>query len=594
MMASMDFDQLLSDATDELNRVLPGGAEPPLDEHLPVLLAASEQFEPRDPFEETLGFVAQGILAGCTVLGDTQAGRTAGKLFGVTEGSIGALLGERQSLASVEIPMSTRHFRRPNSAQQKTIARLAEAIASTLSFESGSGHSRARLEQIVRVREANEGDREFVTGLMESALSPYYGGDHAAHADRILSTHLEGGFDALGFFSTEQKMFIATLGDEPDAPQIGMIHVVAKRQRTFKISPLIVDRRTRGRLRVGTLLLQHAEQYAREEGARQMYCTVARENVAASRFFRAKGFVSAGQSASHYKADITEEMLYKILRMPDNVSMFDRPNISVTPFEPKHEAQVRRLLIETLSPHFMGIDDSWVDALFAGHARREEADVNKKFKLIFVATDRQDKVLGVAGATPKKGEPIKIMPLIATTPPAFAALIMDIPFELSKYGHKLYTHISPTTEEIELLQASGWKHDADLPEAYMDGVTTQQWSVDVKKGEQMRTLRLKQRYLNLVKSGTKPLEVRVGYDSIKEIQSGDRIRFASRDDEQVVLVRDVRNYSNFAEMAASEKLSEIVPGQSEAQVLRTLSEIYPPKKEKLGIVVLAIEPTETT
>lgn len=58
---------------------------------------------------------------------------------------------------------------------------------------------------------------------------------------------------------------------------------------------------------------------------------------------------------------------------------------------------------------FRGVDDEWVDALYRGYARRGVGEVNAKYKLIFVAVDRDDHVLGVTGATPKKGEPIKLM-----------------------------------------------------------------------------------------------------------------------------------------------------------------------------------------
>lgn len=86
------------------------------------------------------------------------------------------------------------------------------------------------------IREAVAEDFDFVVELMDSALSPYYGGDHKAHAKRIFKTHISGGDDQLGFFSIEQKMFVATVNDQP----AGIIHVVGKRQSTYKISPLIV------------------------------------------------------------------------------------------------------------------------------------------------------------------------------------------------------------------------------------------------------------------------------------------------------------------------------------------------------------------
>src|ERR1035441_7712614 len=94
-----------------------------------------------------------------------------------------------------------------------------------------------RNEPII-VREAEIKDRDFVVSLMCDALAPYYGGDHRAHAERIFSTHISGGIDRMGHFSQEQKMFIA----ERDGKQVGLIHLVGKRQGTYKISPLIISK----------------------------------------------------------------------------------------------------------------------------------------------------------------------------------------------------------------------------------------------------------------------------------------------------------------------------------------------------------------
>jgi len=88
----------------------------------------------------------------------------------------------------------------------------------------------------INIREAREQDWEFVKKLMCEALEPFYGGDHKKHAERIFSTHISGGKDNLGYFSTEQKMFIIEVNKE----LAGMIHLVGKRQGTYKISPIIV------------------------------------------------------------------------------------------------------------------------------------------------------------------------------------------------------------------------------------------------------------------------------------------------------------------------------------------------------------------
>ena len=146
------------------------------------------------------------------------------------------------------------------------------------------------------IREALKEDFGWVEDVMKSALDSYYDGDHCAHAKRIFNAHINGGFDSLGFFSFEQRMFIA----EVDGKKAGMIHLVGKRQATYKISPLIVVSEFQGCFGVGSQLLEYVENYARSHKARQIYCTVAEKNIVALQFFLRKGFIKAGSSDGHY------------------------------------------------------------------------------------------------------------------------------------------------------------------------------------------------------------------------------------------------------------------------------------------------------
>lgn len=437
----------------------------------------------------------------------------------------------------------------------------------------------------IAVRDAEERDVSFVVDLMNRSLSPYYGGDHIAHAQRIMTTHLSGGHDRIGHFSFEQRMFITTFNDLP----VGMIHVVGKRQGTYKISPLLVDERYRGKYGLGSRLLGVGEDYAKRRGARVIYCTAAQQNEPTLRFFLRRGYIVGGHSESHYKPGITEIMLYKpLVHLTDE--QFDRKHISVRPYEDRHEPQVRRLLLEGLSDHFYGIDDRWVDALLDGYKRRHSANVHAKYKLLYVALDGSETVLGVAGATPKKGEPIKIMPLVAEDEPAFVALLTDVPFLLKPYGRRIYIHLQPTVGEAIALQQRGWNLDAALPGAYRADTITQQWSIDIDREDFMRSMRVKQQFLDFIRDGSKTLEVRVGYDAIRTIQPGERIRLESRADSYIVRVKDVRTYPTFENMLGAEAAERIAPGQSKPEVLKLLREIYPPHREKLGVVVLELIP----
>jgi ASC-1-like (ASCH) protein/ribosomal protein S18 acetylase RimI-like enzyme len=437
----------------------------------------------------------------------------------------------------------------------------------------------------VQIRPAIEADFDFVVSLMDEALSPYYGGDHRSHARRIFDTHVSGGRDRMGFFSMEQCMFVA----ESEGERTGMVHLVLKRQGTVKISPLIVSKTHRSGQGVGTALLQHGETFARERNARTIYCTVALQNTGAYQFFLRRGFTPAGRSPSHYKDGVTEIMMYKFLKdAPADV--FDRDHISVLPMEQVQEAQVRELLLKHLPEHFMEIDDDWISNLFAGYSRRHTKDINQKFKLIYTATDRQNVVRGVAGATPKKGEPIKLMPLVATDDPAFFALLSDVPQRLAEFGRKVYVHIVPTSRQTRFLQRGGWTLDGALPEAYQLGVITQQWSLSTDVVSKMQTIRLKQKYLDYIRDGKKTLEVRVGYSSVRKLRSGEQLNFLSKDDSLLVFIKSIRTYPSFTKMLEQEDYRKIVPDQGRSGVEALLRQIYRPDKERLGVYVFEVEP----
>ncbi len=380
-------------------------------------------------------------------------------------------------------------------------------------------------------------------------------------------------------------MFVATV----DGEFAGMVHLVGKRQGTFKISPLIVVKRFQGKLGLGSRLLSFAENYARQRRARQLYCTVAELNYAAMQFFERRGFIHAGMSDSHYKVGMREHMLYKLLESDDLVHEREAPNLSVLPFDDRYAEQTKGLILGSGLPgDFDGVDEIWVHALFEGYRRRGTGDINTKYKLIYIVADRAERVLGVAGATPKKGEPIKVMPLVAQTHQAFEALLHELPWHLQKYGHKLYTHLNPTVEQTITLQRLGWILDAAMPASYRRDRVTQQWSKSLEGGV-MRTMRVKKRFFDLIMSGEKSLEVRVAYPNIRTIAVGERIQLATSNESHVIVVKDVRTYPDFVSMLSRESGRKIAPDHK-GSVLDLLQSIYPPYKESLGVVVLQIEP----
>lgn len=437
----------------------------------------------------------------------------------------------------------------------------------------------------ILIREAKSSDLDFVMGLMQDALEPFYGGDHKAHAERIFNTHIRGGTDEVGHFSSSQKMFIL----EVDKELAGMIHIVGKRQGTYKISPLILHSTYRSKNGLGGKLLKFAEEYVKQLGARQIYCTVAQQNSAAINFFTHNNYVVAGKSESHYKKGITEVMIYKLFDNEAFSKEFDFSQISVIPLEDVHKQQARQLILENLPKNFDGVDDSWVNALYDGYERRDTKDINNKFKIIYVAVNNSGEVSGIVGATPKKGEPIKNMPLIAKDFQSFIALLIDVPYLLKEYGHKIYTHINPNASEVIALQRFGWKLNALMPEAYKKGIITQQWSFDFVD-DCVRALRVKSEYLEYVKKGTKTLEVRVMYPSIKKINTGDHLKMFDYNESLMTEVVSKRIYNSIEEMLEIEDSSKIIPGKSKNDLSVLFHQFYSTEKEDLGVVVFEIIP----
>ena len=445
-------------------------------------------------------------------------------------------------------------------------------------------HRYKKYSVTVDIRKAKTGDVDFVSHLMTEALEPFYDGDHQAHAQRIFTAHINGNVDSVGQFSLLQYIFIAEVNHHPT----GMIHLVVKKQGTAKISPLIVAPEYRGKFGVGSKLLCYAEDFARKHHARQLYCTVAAQNQATLKFLLHKGFHLAGKAQDHYKPDIDECMLYKPLSQGLTP---DLSNISIVPFdEKKHAAAARQLILSQVGSDFNGVDDTWMDALFASYQRRESRDVNAKYKLIFIA-EQDRKVVGVVVATPKKGQPIKIMPLVAKSEAVFEALVANLPQLLAGYGRKLYIHMVPEPWQIARLQRHGWTIEGLFPEGYAPDVTVQQWGFSLnKEGVSMRKMRIKRPYYDAIMSGRKTLEVRIGYNSIKRLKEGQLLQLENGHVLGVVRIKSIRIYSKFADMLAAEPWQQIVPqAKSQEEALRLLHKVYPPHKERLGVHVIEVQ-----
>jgi HAD superfamily hydrolase (TIGR01662 family) len=102
---------------------------------------------------------------------------------------------------------------------------------------------------------------------------------------------------------------------------------------------------------------------------------------------------------------------------------------------------------------------------------------------------------------------------------------------------------------------------------------------------QVKTLWVREPYLNEILAGRKTVEVRVAYENIRRLKPGDQLKL---NDRHVFTIRRVGRYSDFEELIAHELPEEIAPGLAPQDLLAALRDIYPPEKESLGAIALEV------
>lgn len=101
-------------------------------------------------------------------------------------------------------------------------------------------------------------------------------------------------------------------------------------------------------------------------------------------------------------------------------------------------------------------------------------------------------------------------------------------------------------------------------------------------------IRIYKKYFDMIKDGSKTIEVRVAYPNMKSIRAGTVIWF-NDDPNCKRRVKRVATYTSFREMMKSEDPKKINPNDSAEQQLSDIGKIYPPHKEKLGVLAFELE-----
>lgn len=349
---------------------------------------------------------------------------------------------------------------------------------------SDSKKEREVIESIERP--ARLEDLPAIKALMKEALEPYYGGDHEAHATRLLTAHLAGK-DAEGHFSEAQLLVVS----EVEGEVVGLLNCVIKRQGTMKAGPLVVAPWIRSKRLQNRSIADRIEvamrKYREERGfeVRMIYCTFAENNPDLSRYIGRRGgesfYTYAGKAEHQYKRGVSEIALYRFVD-PEKLRLIMQPisattSLTIRPMEEGDKSRVRELIqIHLTARAPLVCDDVWITRLFAGWGRRMTNEVERKFKVIYVAVTTDGKIVGALGAGPKKGSATKIMPLVADTPEALGLLVEKAPELLADFGEKIYIHvINQTPEEVIALQRNRWKCEVIIPSMHTPESVTYHW-----------------------------------------------------------------------------------------------------------------------
>ncbi|ARQ71938.1 ASCH domain-containing protein [Streptomyces marincola] len=104
-------------------------------------------------------------------------------------------------------------------------------------------------------------------------------------------------------------------------------------------------------------------------------------------------------------------------------------------------------------------------------------------------------------------------------------------------------------------------------------------------------LNIRKPYFDLIASGSKTIEIRVGYPKIRKMGTGDSLRFTSRDHTLTTRITALHEYQTFEAMLDAEDHSAIgEPGMSRDQLLAAACrDIYPPEKEAFGVFAIHLQ-----
>ncbi|MER7048087.1 ASCH domain-containing protein [Streptomyces jumonjinensis] len=101
------------------------------------------------------------------------------------------------------------------------------------------------------------------------------------------------------------------------------------------------------------------------------------------------------------------------------------------------------------------------------------------------------------------------------------------------------------------------------------------------------SLTIRKPYFDLIASGAKTTEVRVGYPKIRKITPGDTLTITCADESVTTRITAVKEYESFTVMLDAEDTTAIGgPEATRDELAAAIRGIYPPEKEALGVFAL--------
>ncbi len=98
-------------------------------------------------------------------------------------------------------------------------------------------------------------------------------------------------------------------------------------------------------------------------------------------------------------------------------------------------------------------------------------------------------------------------------------------------------------------------------------------------------LRVREEYLEMIKTGKKKIEVRVAYPQFKNMKPGDKILFNNEVPAEVI---NIKKYETFRQVLREEPIEKIFPDNPSFEVaLKRFHGMYPKRKEnRYGVIAI--------